>query len=103
MAASASLVFFFLAYENMQKRIEIDTFESAIKVNEYPGARQRFEWMKYHDPETESFPGAYAFFIFRQGTNVDGTLLEEYLPPTLVLERRETGWKIVHAHRSTDF
>jgi len=47
--------------------------------------------------------GAYAFFILRQSTNVDGTLLEEYLPTTLVLERRGTGWKIVHAHRSTDY
>ena len=47
--------------------------------------------------------GAYAFFILRQSTNVDGTPLEEYLPTTLVLERSETGWKIVHAHRSTDY
>ena len=47
--------------------------------------------------------GAYAFFILRQNTKVDGTLLEEYLPTTLVLERRETGWKIIHAHRSTDY
>ena len=47
--------------------------------------------------------GAYAFFILRQSTKVDGTLLEEYLPTTIVLERRETGWKIVHAHRSMDY
>ena len=39
LAASVSLVFFFLAYENMHKRIAIDTFESAIEVNEDPGAR----------------------------------------------------------------
>jgi len=56
LAASVSLVFFFMAYENMQKRIEIDTFESAIEVNEDPGARQRFEWMKYHDPATGEIP-----------------------------------------------
>jgi hypothetical protein len=47
--------------------------------------------------------GAFAFFILRQSTNVDGTNLDEYLPTTFVLERRETGWKIVHAHRSTDY
>jgi hypothetical protein len=47
--------------------------------------------------------GAYAFFILRQTTNVDGTILDEYLPTTFVLERHETGWKIVHAHRSTDY
>jgi ketosteroid isomerase-like protein len=47
--------------------------------------------------------GAFAFFILRQSTNVDGTLLDEYLPTTFVFERRGTGWKIVHAHRSTDY
>jgi hypothetical protein len=46
---------------------------------------------------------AYAFFILRQNYRVDGRLLEEYLPTTLVFERRGSGWKIVHAHRSTDY
>ena len=46
---------------------------------------------------------AYAYFILRQTYQVDGQLLEEYLPTTLVLERRGSGWKIVHAHRSTDY
>jgi hypothetical protein len=46
---------------------------------------------------------AYAFFIIRQNTNIDGFLLEEYLPTTFVLEKRGDGWKIVHAHRSTDY
>ena len=46
---------------------------------------------------------AYAFFVLRQYYKVDGSLLEEYLPTTLVLERRGTDWKIVHAHRSTDY
>lgn len=46
---------------------------------------------------------AFAFFILRQNTTVDGTLLEEYLPTTFVLERRGAGWKVVHAHRSTDY
>jgi hypothetical protein len=47
--------------------------------------------------------GAFAFFVLRQSTRVDGVRLEEYLPTTLILERRGTGWKIVHAHRSTDY
>jgi ketosteroid isomerase-like protein len=46
--------------------------------------------------------GAYASFILRKNYTVDGTLLEEYLPTTLILERRGQGWKIVRAHRSTD-
>jgi ketosteroid isomerase-like protein len=46
---------------------------------------------------------AYAYFVLRQNYDVDGTLLDEYLPTTLVLERRGSGWKIVHAHRSTDY
>jgi hypothetical protein len=47
--------------------------------------------------------GAYAGFILRQNYTVDGRLLEEYLPTTLVLERRGEGWKIVRVHRSTDY
>jgi hypothetical protein len=47
--------------------------------------------------------GAYAFFILRQSYSIDGRLLEEYLPTTLILERRGSSWKIVHAHRSTDY
>jgi hypothetical protein len=47
--------------------------------------------------------GAYAGFILRESYTVDGQLLDEYLPTTLVLERRGEGWKIVRAHRSTDY
>lgn len=47
--------------------------------------------------------GAYAFFILRQNYTVDGNLLEEYLPTTFVLERRNHSWKIVHVQRSTDY
>jgi ketosteroid isomerase-like protein len=47
--------------------------------------------------------GAYAGFILRQTYTVDGRLLEEYLPTTLVFERRGKGWKIVRVHRSTDY
>lgn len=46
---------------------------------------------------------AYAFFILRQQYTVDGGQLDEYLPTTFVLERRGAGWKIIHAHRSTDY
>lgn len=46
---------------------------------------------------------AYAFFTLRQEYTVDGRLLEEYLPTTMILERRGDGWKIVHTHRSTDY
>jgi ketosteroid isomerase-like protein len=47
--------------------------------------------------------GAYVFFIFRQNYLVGGKQLEEYLPTVWVLEKRDGQWKIVHAHRSTDF
>ncbi len=46
---------------------------------------------------------AYAFFVLRQQYTVDGGQLDEYLPTTLVLERRGVDWKIIHAHRSTDY
>jgi len=46
---------------------------------------------------------AYAFFVLRQNYEVDGSPLEEYLPTTMVLERRGADWKIVHVHRSTDY
>jgi hypothetical protein len=46
---------------------------------------------------------AYAFFILRQQYTVDGGQLDEYLPTTMVLERRGAEWKIIHAHRSTDY
>lgn len=47
--------------------------------------------------------GAYAYFILRQSYRIDGRLLEEYLPTTLILERHGSDWKIVHVHRSTDY
>ena len=46
---------------------------------------------------------AYANFVLRQNYDIDGSLLDEYLPTTLIFERRGSGWKIVHAHRSTDY
>ena len=69
---------------------------AAAHVKEYSAHIEGLQVKTYGD-------GAYAFFILRQNTKVDGAPLEEYLPTTFVLERRETGWKIVHAHRSTDY
>jgi hypothetical protein len=69
---------------------------AAAHVKDYSAHLEGLQVKTYGD-------GAYAFFILRQSTTVDGMLLEEYLPTTLVFERRETGWKIIHAHRSTDY
>lgn len=46
--------------------------------------------------------GAFAFYVLRQDYKVDGRERSEYLPTTMVLERRGEGWKIVHVHRSAD-
>jgi hypothetical protein len=45
---------------------------------------------------------ATAFFVLRQDYKVDGIERNEYLPTTMVLERRGESWKIVHIHRSAD-
>jgi ketosteroid isomerase-like protein len=47
--------------------------------------------------------GAYAYFIFRQNYVVGGRYLEEYLPTTWILEKKDGMWKIIHAQRSTDY
>jgi hypothetical protein len=47
--------------------------------------------------------GAYAFFILRQTYTLNGILMDEYLPTTFVLERRENKWVVVHSQRSADF
>ena len=47
--------------------------------------------------------GASAFFIQRQKYTVNGATLDEYLPTTYVLERRDGIWMVVHAQRSADF
>jgi hypothetical protein len=47
--------------------------------------------------------GAYAFFILRQTYSLNGNLMEEYLPTTFILERRDNRWFVVHSHRSADF
>jgi hypothetical protein len=47
--------------------------------------------------------GAYAFFILRQTYKLNGINMDEYLPTTFILERREDRWMVVHSHRSADF
>jgi hypothetical protein len=46
--------------------------------------------------------GAYAFFILRQTYTLNGVPMDEYLPTTFILERRDKRWVVVHSHRSTD-
>ncbi|MBM4162061.1 MAG: nuclear transport factor 2 family protein [Ignavibacteria bacterium] len=66
------------------------------RIKDFENRIEKLEVKVYGD-------GAYASFILRQNYTVDGALLEEYLPTTLIFERRGEGWKIVHAHRSTDY
>lgn len=47
--------------------------------------------------------GGYVFFVLRQDYRNDGTLVEEYLPTTFVMERRDEAWVVIHAQRSTDY
>jgi len=47
--------------------------------------------------------GGYVFFVLRQNYRNEGTLVEEYLPTTFVMERREDAWVVIHAQRSTDY
>jgi hypothetical protein len=47
--------------------------------------------------------GAYAFFILRQTYSLNGIMMDEYLPTTLILERRDNRWMVVHSQRSADF
>jgi hypothetical protein len=47
--------------------------------------------------------GAYAFFILRQTYSLNGIMMDEYLPTTYILERRENRWMVVHSQRSADF
>ena len=46
--------------------------------------------------------GGYVFFILRQKYELNGHLMDEYLPTTWVMERKEGFWKVVHAQRSAD-
>jgi ketosteroid isomerase-like protein len=68
---------------------------SIPRISEYTNSVENLQVKVYGDV-------AYATYILRQNQLVDGSPLDEYLPTTLILERRGENWKIVHAHRSTD-
>jgi len=71
--------------------------------------RQAMPGIKDYDNRVESVKvkvygdGAYAFFILRQTYALNGVLMDEYLPTTFILERRENRWVVVHSQRSADF
>jgi ketosteroid isomerase-like protein len=78
----------------------IDTTKSRLKraLPLMKGYENRVEIMRtkvYGD-------AAVSFFILRQSYTLNGNAMDEYLPTTYVFERRDEGWKIVHAHRSAD-
>jgi hypothetical protein len=79
----------------------LDTTKSRIRnavsrMSDYENNLQNLTVSVYGD-------GAYAFFVLRQNYTVNGYHLEEYLPTTMILERRNGVWKIIHVQRSTDF
>ncbi|MEX1275537.1 MAG: nuclear transport factor 2 family protein [Bacteroidota bacterium] len=69
---------------------------SSARIQDYTNRVENLEVKVYGD-------GAYASYIFRQNYLVNGSQLEEYLPTTVILERRGDRWKIVRMHRSTDY
>lgn len=79
----------------------LDTTKARLR-----NAMSRIREYQYHieSMKVKSYRNAaYAFFVLRQSYKVNGSPLDEYLPTTLVLERTGSDWKIVHAHRSTDY
>jgi len=47
--------------------------------------------------------GAVVSCIIRQEYMLQGNAIDEFLPTTYVLEKRDGLWKVVFTHRSTDF
>ena len=79
----------------------LDSTKSRIRrasaiLRDYDNRIENLEVKVYGD-------GAYASYIFRQNSMINDMMLEEYLPTTVILERRGEGWKIVRMHRSTDY
>ncbi|MBI4417974.1 MAG: nuclear transport factor 2 family protein [Ignavibacteriales bacterium] len=68
---------------------------SLPRITDYDYSIESMDVKTYGDAAT-------AFFVLRQDYKVDGKDRSEYLPTTMVLERRKDGWKIVHIHRSAD-
>jgi hypothetical protein len=71
--------------------------------------RRALPGIKEYDNHLESMNvkvysgGAYAFFILRQTYLLNGITMDEYLPTTFILERRDDRWMVVHSQRSADF
>ena len=79
----------------------LDSTKSRIRrasamLRDYDNRIENLEVKVYGD-------GAYASYIFRQNSMINDMMLEEYLPTTVILERRGEGWNIVRMHRSTDY
>ncbi len=79
----------------------IDTTKSRMRramsgIKEYKNRLESMNVKVYND-------GAYAFFILRQTYSLNGIMMDEYLPTTFILERRDNRWMVVHSQRSADF
>lgn len=66
------------------------------RVREYTNAVENIESRVYGE-------GAVVSCIVRQEYELNGHRIDEFLPTTYVLERRDGAWKVVFAHRSADF
>jgi hypothetical protein len=66
------------------------------RVKDYTNAVENIESRVYGE-------GAVVSCIVRQEYEMNGHRIDEFLPTTYVLERRDGAWKIVFAHRSADF
>ncbi|MBI5463853.1 MAG: nuclear transport factor 2 family protein [Ignavibacteriales bacterium] len=78
----------------------IDTTKRRIRsalgnLRDYQSRIENLTVKAYHN-------SGYAFFIQRQSYTLFGQLMDEYLPTTWVLEKRDGVWKVVHAQRSAD-
>ena len=47
--------------------------------------------------------GASVFFVLRQSYELNGHILDEYLPTTFVMQKTEDHWQVIQSHRSADF
>ena len=79
----------------------IDSTKSRLRyalpgIKEYENRLESMNVKVYHG-------GAYAFFILRQTYSLNGIMMDEYLPTTFILERRDNRWMVVHSQRSADF
>lgn len=66
------------------------------RVRDYTNAVENTETRVYGD-------GAVLTCIVRQEYDLNGHRIDEFLPTTYVLEKKEGMWKVVFVHRSADF